>query len=445
MDAQEITKIEEFPKVTDDIRIYGYSPSQNKTAYINFGKIHNTEWCGCRWKDGDANPEGEPVGDLDMLRSLVDVLGLGGYLVTNDHSRKKLSASNHLYLANGQKCVLDGTQGHYQWGWGHAFYYANWKENGYFYEAVANSPIKGRYNYYIPIGSRSAAGYAALNADGTALVSLGTATIPCVNKPITTLQTLAHKNGDLWFASERVMQFITAALKRIIFHNRNIQAAFNATLTADGLHQGGTGMGYSDSKPWENGYLPLNALVEDGDALELGTFSGDTKINDGTAKTINVSAIPNFFGLKNDYKYLVAMSENLLINYTDNYPTLYIDDSVGKKLFDLNSIANHEAFQRAPYNKEVWAFPKNFNLSHLAFWASEDGGTDSTYYCDRSYFSNLASDLRGVLFLGSAGTGSNAGSLCVDGSGGVGDAGVPWGSFLCEWAEAFDTKPVFAQ
>jgi hypothetical protein len=445
MEGKKINEIEEFPKVTDDIRIYGYSPSQNKTAYINFGKIHNTEWCGCRWKDGDANPEGEPVGDLDMLRSLVDVLGLGGYLVTNDHSRKKLSASNHLYLANGQKCVLDGTQGHYQWGWGHAFYYSNWKENGYFYEAVANSPIKGRYNYYIPIGSRSAAGYAALNADGTALVSLGTATIPCVNKPVTTLQTLAHKNGDLWFASERVMQFITAALKRIIFHNRNIQANFNATLTADGLHQGGTGMGYSGPTPWDNGYLPLNALVEDGDALELGTFSGDTKINDGTAKTINVSAIPNFFGLKNDYKYLVAMSENLLINITDNYPTLYIDDSVGKKLFDLNSIANHEAFQRAPYNKEVLAYPKNFNLSHLAFWASEDGGTDSTYYCDRSYFPNLASGLRGVLFLGNAVNGSDAGSLYVNGGSGVGDAFVGWGSFLCEWAEEFDTKPVFAK
>lgn len=358
---------------------------------------------------------------------------------------RNLPASNHLYLANGQKCVLDGTQGHYQWGWGHAFYYSNWKENGYFYEAVANSPIKGRYNYYIPIGSRSAAGYAALNADGTALVSLGTATIPCVNKPVTTLQKLAHKSGDLWFASERVMQFITAALKRIIFHNRNVQANFNATLTADGLHQGGTGMGYSDSTPWDNGYLPLNALVEDGDALEVGKFKGDTKINDGTAKTIDVSAIPNFYGLKNDYKYLVAMSENLLINYSYNYPTLYIDDSVGKKLFDLTSIANHEAFQRAPYNKEVWAFPKNFNLSHLAFWASEDGGTDSTYYCDRSYFPNLASGLRGVLFLGGADFGGGAGSLCVNGNVGVSDASVYWGSFLCEWAEAFDTKPVFAQ
>ena len=445
MDAQEITKIEEFPKVTDDIRIYGYSPSQNKTAYINFGKIHNTEWCGCRWKDGDANPEGEPVGDLDMLRSLVDELGLGGYLVTNDHSRKKLSASNHLYLANGQKCVLDGTQGHYQWGWGHAFYYSNWKENGYFYEAVANSPIKGRYNYYIPVGSRSAAGYATLNAEGTALVSLGTATIPVNNKNIINLQKLAHKNGTLWFANERVMQFITAALKRIIFHNRNIQTTRNATLTSDGLIQGGTGFGYSDSQPWNNGYLPLNALIEHGDALEIGAWKGNTKISDGTAKAIDVTDIPNFYGLKNDYKYLICMSENMLLSYSENYPTLYIDNSVGRTLFDLNSIASHTAFQRAPYNTEGGKYPKAYNLSNLAFFPSEDGGSTSTFYGDGIYIPSLESGLRGVILLGNTDYGGSAGSLYIHGDLGVGAAHVGWSAFLCEWAEAFSTDPVFAQ
>lgn len=40
------------------------------------------------------------------------------------------------------------------------------------------------------------------------------------------------------------------------------------------------------------------------------------------------------------------------------------------------------------------------------------------------------SGLRGVIFLGNADNGSNAGSLYVNGNNGVGDANVNWGSFL---------------
>lgn len=402
------------------------------------------EWCGIRYKD--AKTETEVVGSLSMLRQLPTLLNLGGYLVQNDHSRRKLSPKTHLLLETGEEAVLDGSMGHYQWGWDKPFYFQNYKLAGYTYETMSFSKRKGFWNYYIPVGSRSAAGYAAYDSATQSLKSVGTATVPVFNKSILTLQTAAHKNGDLWFANERVMNFVTGMLKRLIFHNRSIQTDFNANLTTDGLHQGGTGCGCSESYPWDNGYLPLNALVEDGDALEVGSFKGSTTNKDGTAKDIEYSAIPNFYGLKNDYKALWCMSENMLINCNeDGSQSLYIDDSVGKTLFNLNSLDGHVLHSRAPYNTEGWKYPKAYNMSHLAFWPSEDGGSQSTYFGDGYYNPGSKSGLRGVGLLGGGSDGGVAGSMYAYGGDGVGGADVYWSAFLCEWAEAFSTNPVLAE
>lgn len=424
-----------------------YDQATGKTQKILLTDAVNqagSEWCGIRYKD--ANSETEVIGNLAMLRQIVAMLNLGGYLVQNDHSRKKLSRTTHLLLETGEAAVLDGTMGHYNWGWDKNWYYQNYKDGEYTCETMSFAPRKGFWNYYIPIGSRSAAGYAAWDATNSKLINVGTATIPVNNKPITTLQTAAHKNGDLWFASERVMWFITGFLKRLIFHNRNVQASWNTELTADGLHQGGMGNGYSDSAPWDNGYLPLNALVEDGDALELGTFQGDTTNRDGTAKTIDVSGIHNFYGLKNDVKYLWQMSENELLQCnSDGSQSLYIDDSVGNSVFDLTAITNHVLHSKGPAATAAgWVYPKNYNMQHLTFWPLDTGGSTSTYFGDGYYNPAATSVLRGVGLAGGADAGGHAGSMCAYGGVGVGDCGVCWSAFLCEWTEAFSTTPVLA-
>ena len=79
-------------------------------------------WCGCRWRKGNASPEGEPIGNISMLANLKSILGLGGYLVQNDHSRKKLSSQTHYRLETGEEAKLDGSMGHYNWGTGVTMY-----------------------------------------------------------------------------------------------------------------------------------------------------------------------------------------------------------------------------------------------------------------------------------------------------------------------------------
>lgn len=106
-----------------------------------------------------------------MLRNLQDVLGLGCYLVKNDHSRRKLDPTNHYRFANGEVAKLDGSMGHYQWGWGKKFYLAFYTIGRLFYMEISLSPIPGQYNYTIPVGSMSAHGHACLDRTTDTLVS----------------------------------------------------------------------------------------------------------------------------------------------------------------------------------------------------------------------------------------------------------------------------------
>lgn len=255
----EVSTLESLLSVSDSTKVMGYDQSANKVGFISVGQLKSTTYCGCRWRRSEATPVGEPIGSLPKIERMIDLFGLGGYIVHDDHSRQKLSPTNHNVYLTGGTALLDGQHGHYNWGSGVGIFYAQWYDGEYDCEAVDTVPIPGRLNYYIPVFSRSCAGYAAIdrtnlklvnyinrdvqyrggnnnaNYDGTWCSLLGK---PVSNIPIATAATYARKNGSLWFANSRVVFFITAALMRIYFHNRNIQAGFNASLTADNLHQG---------------------------------------------------------------------------------------------------------------------------------------------------------------------------------------------------------------
>lgn len=396
---------------------------------------------------------------------LPQYLGLGGYLVKDNHDRVKLSSANHNYLETGEEADLTGNAGHYQWGWNVPFYYQVYEDHNYLYESISDKPRSGKYNYYIPVGSRSCAGYATIDRTNNKLMSVVNSTpqfrggnnnaslderfnsqlcMPATNIDIFAFRAAARNNGTLWFANERVMQYITAALKRIIFGNRNIQAAFNATLDANGLRQGGTGVGIDRPTTWDSAwdyypYIKLNVGIEHGD------FTGilSTTINDnGEQKTID--NIPSFYGLKNDYKYLACMSENMLLQCNeDKSQTLFIADMIDGSIMNLSSIAGLKEMAIGPIaSASGWQFAKEYTLKNLAFFPKKVlGGSSSTYYCDAYFNAAVTSGLRGVGFLGFANYGLSAGSMYLHGNTSVSETNADWGAFLCEWAEPFSTEP----
>lgn len=467
VNLKEMKTVEAMQSITDNTQILGYDGASNKYGLISVGKINQTQWCGCRWRKDSLTTVGEPCGSLPKIERMAELFGLGGYLVRNDHSRRKLSPSNHNEFADGGTALLDGRMGHYQWGSGVTIYYAFWEDDTYLYEAVDTKPIPGQLNYKIPIFSRSCAGYATIDRTNDILVSyINTAAqyrggnndaakdslynsqlgMPATNIAVPTAATYARNNGALWFANERVAFAITAILKRIYFHNRSIQAAYNATLTADGLHQGGTGDGCSQPSNWEGDwgyypYIPLSAGVERGDFV--GTFS--VNIDDkGTTRAI--SGIPSFLGLKNDYKYLACIEEDTLLQCnSDKSQSVYIDNNIDGHTFDVSTV-NGKVFvgTTPPKDEKGWIGIKKLNLGNLCNFPLEVGTTATTGYGDSYYNPAATSGLRGASRLGSAGNGDHAGSVSLNGSYAPSNASAHFGVALCEFKEAFSTEPSLA-
>ncbi len=446
--------------------VLGYDTHAGKVGLVAASTIAgNIPWFGHKWPKGNSSPVGIPIGDFDLGQALAHELGLGGYLVTNAHERTKLKANNHTLLENGAAADLTGGAGHYQWGWNVPMYYQVYEDDNYDYETFSlGGPRRGFWNYYIPVGSRSCGGFAAMDRTNGILMSVVNNStqfrggnndaakdgawnsqlgMPATNIDITAFRTAARKNGTLWFANERVMHYITGALKRVIFGNRNIQAAFNATPDANGLRQGGTGMGADMPADWTTTwgyypYIPLSAGVELGDLT--GIFS--TTINDNGAQ-LTINNIPSFYGLKNDYHYLTAMSENLLLQCNaDKSQSLFISNNIDGSIMNLNSVAGLKKIATTPAVASAgWQYPKRYTMKNLSFCPAELGGSPSTYFCDGYYSPAATSGLRGANLLGNAYYADNAGSLYLSGSDAVGGTNAYRGAFLCEWAEEFTTEP----
>ena len=468
MDKQKAKDLETI-NAGANVHLLGYDTVAGKFGLIAASSVNgNIPWFGRRWPRGNSSPVGTAIGDLDLGRAFARTIGLGGYLVQNNHSREKLLASNHNKKESGANADLTGAAGHYQWGWNVPLYYQVYEDEVGLCETFSlTGPRPGYWNYYIPVGSRSCAGYAAMDRTNSKLMSVVNSTAqfrggnndatldseynsqlckPVTNMAISSLRTAARQNGTLWFANERVMQYVTAALKRVIFGNRNIQAAFNATLDANGLRQGGTGSGIDLPTDWNNNfhyypYIRLDVGVDQGDLTGL---ISTTITENGASKAIG--NIPSFYGLKNDYKYLYAMSENMLLQCNaDKSQSLFIDNSIDGTQMNLSSVTGLTQIATGPVAEAgAWQYAKDYTLKNLAFLPKEElGGSSSTFFCDGYYNPAAGSGLRGAGLLGLANAGGNAGSLCLNGHNGVSGASANWGAFLCEYAEAFTTNPVW--
>ena len=464
--ATKLPEIEELQNISSSVSLLGYDRRTNKTGFVPLPSITSkTAYCGVRFRKDSASPEGEPFGDLEMLANLPSILGLGGYLVQNDHSRRKLAADSHFKFASGGAAKLDGTMGHYQWGWNIPWYYAHWEDDIFEYEALSTVPMSGRWNCKIPVASMSASGAAALDRTNNILVSFCNRTAqyrggtndsslddkwntmlgkPVVNVSSESLQDYAEKNGPHWGASMSCMVFALAALCRIVFHNRDIQAAYKAELTADGLRQGGLGPGVDDAHTlFGNQYatVDIDALADKGDAL--GVFSLSVDKGDGTAQKIN--NIPCFFGLKNFYHYLWVMQHGNIISYnSDRSADVYILEKWTSAAVNTSNTNGFKKIGTIPaVNAASWVWTKKMNLDNMNMFPLEFGASERTYYGDGFYHNAVTSGFRGLIALGHASLGGYAGVGCLLGSDAPSTAWASLGAFLCEAEEDWDMQAVW--
>ena len=450
MVAKEAKEIEELQSINDNTQVLGYDKAGNKYGWIQVGKISSSDWCGCRWRKDSLTTVGEPVGSIPKTEKMAELFGLGGYLVQNNHSRRKLSTSTHLQFASGGTAKLDGTMGHYQWGSGTNIYYATWEDDTYEYEAIDTKPIPGQMNIRVPVFSRSCAGYATIDRTENRLVSyinsdtryrggnndaakdgaynsmLG---LPATYIGVPTAATYARKNGSLWFCNERVVFAITAVIMRIYYHDRDIQAHLGIGCTCIG--DWGENWGYYP-------YIPLSAGVGKGDYT--GTFS--VNVNNKTVAT-DIAGIPSFFGLKNFYKYLGCIEEDMLLSSNpDKTQSVYIEHNIDGHIFDVTKTDGKVLMGNTPtYGAAGWTYIKKEHLASLCNFPLEIGASQNTGYADGYYNPHATEGLRGPACLGLANRDALAGSLYFTGSLAPSTATASYGVVLCEFREAFSTEP----
>lgn len=413
-----------------------------------------------RWDETKGTPIGEAYGNIDFLRELPSVLGLGCYLVTDDRKRRKLDPTNHYKFADGSPAKLDGSDGQYMWCW-NAHYYASWKEGNYFYEAVSLNPIEGVECYRIPAGGTSALGNGVVDRTTNTLCSLisddpkyrggnnaanfDDSYRTLLGKPataisMTSFSTYARKRGEGWESQWYVSRAVQEYLFRLIMGTRNSQAAFNPEKDANGLYCCGLGAGVTTvgSSAWTD-YNGLQPLVPTSVGVELGDGLGETAYDipasgGGVFQSVKV---PVFFGLKNLYGNLWTGVRGLIIDAGEEISSAYVAPS----LYDNYANDSVAGMIKAAELYRTEAYIKKLSMNKLCCMPTEPGATTGTYYCDYHYTNHKTSHgLRCRLAGGSAYYGANAGAFVSYSYNAVSTSSASISGALC----FFEEDPVMA-
>ena len=79
MAKKELSSMERFSKVEENDLIFGKSASAGKYGFFSASMLGSNGYACRRWKISTSTPVGEAVGNIDYLRELPSLLGLGCY------------------------------------------------------------------------------------------------------------------------------------------------------------------------------------------------------------------------------------------------------------------------------------------------------------------------------------------------------------------------------
>lgn len=426
----------DYTSANSGMKVLAFDGNANSVHWLPANFLTSSKGYACRrWSTISGNPIGEACENIDYLRDLPSLLGLGCYLVSNTRERRKLNPNNHYQFADGSTAALDGSKGDYMWCW-NAHYYACWYEVTYMYEAVSLTPIIGRNNYYIPEGGTSALGIGVMDRTNNLLVSvvnsstqyrggnndaakdsLYTTQLGMGATNLTPVQfgTYARAKGAGWEAYWYIHDAVVGYLTRIILGTRNIQTAYNATKDANGLYQGGLGAGVSSMPDWGgfNGnypVVPTSAGIELGDNCGVSNYA----VKNGSGTTVYTAPVPCFFGLKNFYGHISRWKRGMIVNkLSSGAGDVYVQPNMFPA-FDASTITGKTKAATVPANSPAgWLYISKMSMEYLAAMPTEAVGTSSTYYCDGFYNDNASSGLRCPYCGGNADYGDTVGVGCV--------------------------------
>lgn len=442
---------------------------QDERLVIIENNVSHLFIAGRYWDEDNATPTAAGhYGSLEALRYLPERLGLGRYLVTDDRKRKKLDPKDSTKYLDGSPAALDGSEGQCMWCW-NGFYANIWHEGSRLIKAVTfDGPVGGETSVWIPAGGISWLGAGVMDRTNQKLCSLisdaeqyrggsGSALNPAsyakapaadapqitmLGMPATNIRTTnfgnyARKRGEGWEANWFVARFVVEFLLEIIMGTENSQAAFNAEKDANGLYQGGFGIGVTEMPDWR-GYngtypvIPTSVGLEAGDGVCLVPYS--LPQTDGAeGDTYNTFNVPVFFGLVGaGFGHLLQWVRGLIMDAGEEKSLVYVSTSMYAD-YDPNTVADKILVAECP---RVSGYIKRKSYQGLCCMPTEVGGTPTIRFGDN--FSTNVDTSKGLRVRaagGGANLGANAGASYTNASGAATDANAYYSAPLCYFEE----------
>lgn len=212
----------------------------------------------------------------------------------------------------------------------------------------------------------------------------------------------------------------------------NSQKAFNASLTAEGYHQGGLGEGVTTSSVTVNGattysFVPCGTTNSLGNGTGIIEYTHTNTNAEGTSTGTKVVNVPRYRGIENPFGHVWKNVIDVVVAGTDN--SVYICKDY-TKFGTFEGGTNPTAEQLIAAGYELQDFKEstitsqyvkklvNNNQADLFPTVVGNGASATTYYCDYHWTSATATP-RTLLIGGGSGSGSDAGLFLLDSDGGL--------------------------
>lgn len=438
-DKVGLTETNEMPDLSST-NYLANSPSAISAAVTldeEIGKLSRNEselWYGVKFDlANSSSPDGVRTGNMEMHRTLPIQSKMRGCTISNtDNVKKYLKANDWTKWEDGTTSSQDSS------GVGvEAF--VEIPEHYRLLIATPDNTVEIRmseYNLpgYTKVEKKYIGAYeGSVNLDSSSHNNLLRTqvrnTAPIISKTRTEFQTMARNNNrtNNWniytYDAHRDLTWLFV----VEYATLNSQKAFNASLTAEGYHQGGLGKGVTTGSIKINGadawsFVPCGTTNSLGNGTGIIEYTHTNTNAEGGSTGTNTVNVPRYRGIENPFGHVWKNVIDVVIAGTDN--SVYIckdytkfgmfegdDNPTVKQLiaagYELQDFK--ESTITGQYVKKL----VNNNQADLFSTVVGNGASATTYYCDH-HWTNATATPRTLLIGGRSDLGSYAGLFYLD-------------------------------
>lgn len=459
-DKVGLTEANEMPDLSST-NYLADSPSAISAAVTldeEIGKLSRNEnelWYGVKFDlANSSSPDGVRTGNMEMHKTLPIQSKMRGCTINNDDNTKMyLKADDWTKWEDGTPVVQDSKGISPET-------FVELPEHYRLLVATPDNTVEIRmseYNLpgYTKVEKKYIGAYeGSVNLDSSSHNNLLRTQVrnaaPLVSKTRTELQTMARNNNrtNNWniytYDAHRDLTWLFV----VEYATLNSQKAFNASLTAEGYHQGGLGEGVTTGSVKINGadawsFVPCGTTNSLGNGTGIIEYTHTNTNAEGTSTGTKVVNVPRYRGIENPFGHVWKNVIDVVIAGTDN--SVYICKDY-TKFGTFEGGTNPTAEQLIAAGYELQDFKEstitsqyvkklvNNNQADLFPAIVGNGASATTYYCDY-HWTNATATPRTLLIGGSSGDRSSAGLFLLHSNYGLGTSSAAVGTRITFYGE----------